>query len=33
MYFQFLVEDRSGGRLICELMDKIVAQHPEVSYN
>ena len=33
MYFQFLVEDLSGGRLICELMDKIVAQHPEVSYN
>lgn len=33
MYFQFLVEDMSGGRLICQLMDKVVARHPDVSYD
>lgn len=32
MYFQFLVEDESGGKLICELMDKMVAQRLDVSY-
>ena len=33
MYFQFLVEDLSGGQLIRVLMDKMVAQHPDVSYD
>lgn len=33
MYFQFLVEDMSGGQLIQKLMDKVVAQHPDVTYD
>lgn len=33
MYFQFLVEDMSGGYLIRKLMDQVVAQNPDVSYD
>ncbi len=33
MYLQFLVEDMSGGLLIHELMDKLTARHPDVSYD
>ena len=33
MHFQFLIEDRSSGILIEEIMAKIMNQHPEVTYN
>ena len=33
MYFQFLIEDQSGEKLIRILMDKIVATNTDVTYD
>lgn len=33
MHFQFLVEDQSSTELIITLMNRIIAEHPNVTYN
>lgn len=33
MYFQFLIEDKSGAELVNQIMIKVIAEHPETVYD